>query len=121
MVNATIAEEVSVTTQQGYKNYSLAEEAVSLSMPSTELHQHHAQQEVDCRDERVTALATSSSMGLAPQVLSQAAYTDQDCSYSVAKDISAKNYLSEQTNVCKVCFCRSVPYVELSFPLLLKC
>lgn len=121
MSNAPIAEEVSVPTQQGFKNYSMAEESVSLSLPpSAELHQHHSQQEVDCREERSIASATSSSMGLPPQVLSQAAYTDQDCSYSVAKDIiSTKNYLSEQTNVCKVCFCRSGPYVvELS---LLNC
>lgn len=106
IANASINEEVSGPQQQGFNSYALAEESVALSMASGDLHQHHIQQEVDCREERINASAPSSSMGIPQQMLNQSAslvYTDHDNSYSVAKDVSAKRFMSEQTNVCKVC------------------
>lgn len=104
MPSASVNEEVSLAAQQqAYKGYTLAEESVALSMASGDL----CQQEVDCQEERImNASAPSSSMGIPVQVLSQTpslVYADPDNSYSVSKEMGTKSYMSEQTNVCKVC------------------
>lgn len=120
MPSASVNEEVSLAQQQqAYKGYALAEESGTLSMASGDL----CQQEVDCQEERMNASAPSSSMGIPVQVLSQTpslVYTDPDNSYSVSKEMGTKSYMSEQTNVCKVClmYCLGPVNSRLSYGAL---